>query len=325
MCDREKEYAGLMGDFLKKHGDLPWDIHIYTDTDQLFSREQQNEISLLVVAESAYEERFQKLSPQKTIVLGEGGAEQWQDICNVDKYQCAENVLRKLLEAYAEISGETFLRAASGLKTRFIGIYSPVRRCMQTTFALTMSQMLAGEHKTLYLNFEHYAGLPGLIQEFGRKDLADLLYYLNEDRERFYLRLQSIVQKIGALDYIPPMKSGQNLLTVPKEDWQKLMKAIDEMCGYEYVVMDLTDSMQGLFDVMRSCEKIYTITRDDRIARSKLAQYEQLLSLYQYEDILGKTKKFDPPKIKRISEEIEQYTKSDMAEFIKEQMAFGSG
>ena len=319
LCDREKEYAGLMGDFLKTRGDLPWDVHIYSDTDQMFSDESENEICLLVIAESTYAEEMQKLNPKKIVLLNEEGNRGWKDICSVNKYQQAENVLRELLEVYLETAGESYPQMSSGLGTKFIGIYSPIRRCMQTTFALTLGQMLAEEHKTLYLNFEHFAGHSELMAEFGRKDLADLLYYLNEDKDRFFLRMQSIVQKAGKMDYVPPMKSGQNLLSVAKEDWQRLMKTIDEMCGYEYVIMDLTDSMQGLFEIMRNCEKIFTITKDDRIAKSKLTQYEQILSMYQFGDVIGKTKKCDLPKIKRIPDDIGQYTKSEMADYIRMQ------
>ena len=325
LCDREKEYAGLMGDYLKRHGELPWDVHIYTDAEQALSDEQENEICLLVAAESTYGEEMQKLNPRKTVVLNEGGSLRWRDFCNIDKYQRAEDVLRELMEAYLEAAGENYPQALFHQGTRFIGIYSPVRRCMQTTFALTLGQMLAEKHKTLYLNFEHYAGLPELMAEFSKKDLADLLYYLNGDKERFFLRMQTIVQKAGELDYVPPMKSGQNLLSVPKEDWQNLMKAIDEMCGYEYVILDLTDSMQGLFEIMRNCEKIYTITKDDRIARSKLDQYEQILSMYQYGDVIGKTQKCDLPKIRRIPDDIVQYTKSELAEYIRTQIKSEGG
>ena len=36
---------------------------------------------------------------------------------------------------------------------------------MQTTFALTMAQLLAKKHKTLYLNFEYFAGNQGLLAD----------------------------------------------------------------------------------------------------------------------------------------------------------------
>ena len=60
------------------------------------------------------------------------------------------------------------------------------------------------------------------------------------------------------------------------------------------------------------------LTREDRVARSKLLQYEQVLSLYEYEDLLDKTKRVSLSHIRRLPEELEQYTKGDLADLVKE-------
>ena len=41
-------------------------------------------------------------------------------------------------------------------------LYSPVHRCLQSSFALTLGQLLSEKHPTLYLNFEHYIGISEL-------------------------------------------------------------------------------------------------------------------------------------------------------------------
>lgn len=52
-----------------------------------------------------------------------------------------------------------------------------MRRCLQTSFALTLGQELAKIRKTLYLSFEHYAGWNQLLDKGVRGDLAALLYF----------------------------------------------------------------------------------------------------------------------------------------------------
>ena len=37
--------------------------------------------------------------------------------------------------------------------------------------------------------------------------------------------------------------------------------------------------MQGLFEILRMCRHVYTLTREDRIARGKLLQYEQVYGI----------------------------------------------
>lgn len=320
LCDTEEEYAQLMTDFLRKHKEIPWEIHTYTSQSELMKGEEQGAVTMLVVAESAYTEEMKTLQPGRIVVLNESGMVRWDRVHNVNKYQQAELVLKALLEIYVEIADVQLpmIRAESG--TCFLGIYSPVRRCLQTTFALTMSQMLAVRYRTLYLNFEHYAGITELLPDTQTRDLADLLYFLTTEQGKFRLRFQTILQRKGELDYVPPMKTGQNLLSVTPVEWQSLLQKISELDEYEYVVLDLTENMQGLFDILRMCAKVFTLTREDRMAQSKLMQYEQLLAWYNYEDVLDKTEKFAVPKLCRVPEELEQYTRGDLANFVGQEI-----
>ena len=313
LCDPEEEYAQLMSDFLKRQKNLPWELRTFTDAQKLF-QEKPDRISLLVVAESVCSEQIRNLEADRMIVLSESGLARWEGVMYVDKYQEAENVLRFLLETYMEIADDPLPRLKKACKTVFIGNYSPVHRSMQTSMALSLGQLLAREHPTLYLNFEHYAGLGELIPDLQTCDLADLLYFLGTEKAKFRLRLQSMLKHIGSMDYIPPMKSGQNLLTVTAAEWMELFQQLEEIGQYEYIILDLSESMQGLFQILRLCRMVFTVTREDRIARSKLLQYEQLLSLCEYTDVLDKTKRLSLSHIRRLPEEPEQLTKGDLAE-----------
>ncbi len=316
LCDREEEYARLMTEFLKRHRELPWEIHTYTDREQLF-REEKEGMALLVMAESVYAGEVQRLNPLRTVVLSESGLGGAEHVRSIDKYQPAENVMRELLEIYMEIGGEQRPWLNTRYKTKFIGIYSPIRRCLQTSFALTMGQTLAKEHATLYLNFEHYAGITELLPDTQTRDLADMLYFLTAEKEKFRLRFQTMVRKKCGMDYVPPMKFGQNLLPVMASEWMSLFQKIEEIGEYEYVILDLSESVQGLFDILRICTQVFTLTRDDRIARSKLMQYEQVLALYAYDDVLEKTCRCSVPSIRRLPRELEQYTKGELADYVR--------
>ena len=316
LCDTEEEYAQLMTEFMRKQKNLPWELHTYTNVDTLLGTEQSG-LAMLVVAESAFRQELRGLAPGCLGVLGESGVMRWEDISYVDKYQEAEEVFRQLLGVYMEIADIQLPFLRTNRKTVFIGNYSPVHRCMQTSFAITMSLMLAKKHSTLYLNFEHYAGISELLPDMQTLDLADLLYFLNAQKDKFRLRLQTILKHKGALAYVPPVKSGQNLITVTPQEWLGLLERIEELEEYEYVVLDLGESMQGLFEILRMCRHVYTLTREDRIARGKLLQYEQVLALYEYGDVLGKTKRLSLSHIQKLPEELEQLTKGDLADLVK--------
>lgn len=314
LCDGEEEYAHLMSEFLKKQKNLPWVLHTYTDVKSLL--EEKDTIRMLVVAESVYTEELKRLKPERLILLNESGILREGQLHNINKYQKAEEVLRELLEIYVEIAGQPMPGLQTCSHTKFIGIYSPVRRCMQTSFALTMGELLAREHQVLYLNFEHYAGDTELLQLEPARDLADMLYFMTTQQDKFALHLQIVLRHRGKLDFIPPMKSGQNLLSITGEEWQNFMRKLGETGQYDYIIMDLSESMQGLFDILRQCSRVFTITKNDRIARSKLLQYEQLLTVYDYTDVLEKTCRCSLPCIEKLPETVEQYQRGELADYV---------
>ncbi len=317
LFDTELEYAQSMSDFLRAHRDAPWEIRTYTSEEELLEREKKTKISMLAVAESAYSERLNILRTDTIVILNESGVFHLDHFTNIDKYQQAEKTLKEMLLQYMNVVRAEFPKLTKFRHTRFIGVYSPVRRCLQTSVALSMCQMLAMEHRTLYLNFQHYMGITELLPDMQDRDLADLLYFLTADKDRFHLRLQTMIKRKGNLEYIPPMKSGQNLLTITSAEWIGLMQRIEEMGEYEYVVLDLSESMQGLFEILRLCCRIYTMTKDDPVSQRKLLQYEQVLALYDYQDVINKTSRHSIPKIRRYPNDLEQYTKGELAEYVK--------
>lgn len=318
LFDGEAEYARLMTEYMQRQDRLPWSVHTYTDAEKLM--ESEKNVAMLVVAESVYQEELKALSPKRLIVLNESGIVRNKNLRYVNKYQRADEVVRELTCIYLEIASQVLPRLGMAGKTSFIGVFSPVRRCMQTTFALTMAQLLAKKHKTLYLNFEYFAGNQGLLADLQTRDLADLLYFLNAEKDKFSLRLQSMVRQIGPLDYVPPMKSGQNLLGITVKEWLTFFQKLQELGEYDFIVMDLSECMQGLFDILRICQRVYTITVEDKAAGGKLTQYEKLLEQYSYEDVLQKTLRCSLPKVRRLPTDLEYYDRGELAEYVMEQI-----
>lgn len=317
LCDTEEEYAQHMTEYLKSRKEAPWELHTYTNAEGLEKLAENTDIELLVVAENAYTEAIRRLPAAKTILLNESGVMRWENVRNVNKYQQAENVYREILNAYMDVAKEPLLRLAVDSDTRLVGLFSPIHRCLQTTFALTLGQMLSQKYRTLYLSFEQYAGIPELLPDTRTRDLTDLIFFLNTDKDRFLLRMQTMILKKGQMDYIPPARAGMNLLEVSGAEWLELLKLIAESGEYEYIILDLTESVQGILDILRMCCRIYTLVKDDRAARGKLAQYERLLALSEYEDVLAKTSQYKLPRFRKLPDEVELLTKGELADYVR--------
>ena len=274
-------------------------MHLFTAVEELEKFAGREEIEILLIAESAWHmirEEFVRSQVAQMFVLQESEQAEEDEVCRIDKYQSPEKVVQKMLDVMADGDGFAEYSEATDTTAKMIGIYSPVKRCLQTSFALGLGELLRREYQA---------------------DILDLVYYFQNAREKLALRLPSMIQSAGGLDYIPPMQYALGIREVPGDQWLSLCRDMAEIGEYEYLILDLDDGIDGLFDLLRNCQKIYTITRDDPFAMAKLRQYEQMLQFEQLEEITEKTVKCRFPVFKHLPESLEMMTHGELAGYVK--------
>lgn len=170
-----------------------------------------------------------------------------------------------------------------------IGVYSPVHRIGKTRFAMELGREMAKKEPVLYLNLEEYAGGSYYFPDQTGQTLADLLYYSRQEKGNLGLRISTMAGQDEALDYILPMPCVQDLQGVSGEDWLRLFEQIRENCIYQKVILDLGDSVNGLFQILEACHTVYTPYIEDEVARAKLNQYAENLRKTGREKVLEKT------------------------------------
>ena len=317
VCDAEEEYASKLADYINRKEGFPFQVRYFSTLDKLlcFAREQRVEAALI---SEEYQEPLQSAGIVTTIiVLSIEAADKKLAEYSVYKYQSAENLLREVLQILSEnANGSSHILRKSSLKV--IGLYSPVKRCLQTTFGLTMGQLLTKRGKTLYINMEGFSGLNTLLRRNFQRDLSDLLYYLQNGRQGLEYILGSMTETVNGLDILPPMLCQMDLISIDAKDWLKLFYEIEKSSNYEYLILDLSDSVQGLFEILRQCSIIYTMTEKDGFAMAKIDQYEQMLKQCRYEDVLQKTNKCELPRFNYLPPQLDRLTVSELAEVVKE-------
>ena len=241
--------------------------------------------------------------------------EEREDPMYVYRYKPADFMAEKICEATG--IRRFFRKTISDEKTKFIGVYSPVGRCLKTSFSMTLGQMLASKYKVLYLNFENYSGF-GQVMGYSRPiDMADILYYFLNLGDEFQDRMEEIVVKVGGMDMIPPAMSFMDIETISEEEWEDFFNTLSERGYYDYIILDLSDYIKGLYKILQRCSCIYTFTPGDGLAMAKLEQYEKLLAALHYGDILERTRKVTPPVFKKLPIRPEELLKSELADFTK--------
>lgn len=336
ICDMEEAYALRMAEYMLEKIRIPYALHLFTKVEELERFLEQEKIEILLIAESALELlRMEYVSRQVAQVFvlqendmreGDGqdndrqkqdGREREDTTLYISKFQSPERIVSILIESAKGLADWPAAGTQIQEDVKLVGVYSPIKRCLQTSFALTMGQILAKEHKVLYFNFENYSGFGKMLgREFGT-DVSDVLYYFRCDQEKLALHLPAIIQNINGLDYIPPMQSQMQLWETEGGQWLELCRKIAQIGEYDYIILDLDDGMSGLFDLLRECYKIYTITREDSFAVAKLNQYEQILKFHELEDIVDKTVKCRFPIFKEVPVNLELMTHGQLAGYVK--------
>lgn len=320
VCDTEEGYAFRMAEYLLEKVKLPYTVHLFTAVEELERFAGREEIEVLLIAESAWKllkEEYVRKQVTQLFILQESETQTAADLCCISKYQSPEKVVQAILEGLAEEDGWKGCFETSDVAAKMIGIYSPIKRCLQTSFALTLGQLLAKEHKTLYLNFEMYSGLGEILRREYQTDMMDVVYYFQSARDKLALRLPSIIQSAGGLDYIPPMQYALGIREVPGEQWLTLCQDIAAIGEYEYLILDLDDGMEGLFELLKNCHRIYTITREDPFAQAKLRQYEQMLLANELDEIADKTVKCRFPIFKELPASLDMMTHGELAKYVR--------
>lgn len=319
VCDSETEYAYGLVDYLNTRKGFPFEVQVFTSTENLYEFACKHPLSVALVAGKDYEKSRQKLPVDHLILLGESRENIEEGMKTIWKYQSCENLARELL---AWIAGEGILGrpVATGRQMKLIGIYSPVGKCLKTSFSFVLGQLLSKKSKVLYLNLEAYSGLGRLLRRDFSTDMSELLYYLQNTPDKFAYRLGGMVERVGGLDILPPFSSYLDFISVSREEWIQLLKEIERGSDYEYVLLDLSDGVQGLYDVLRLCNLIYTLGREDGVALAKIEQYKEVLVKSSYEDIWKKTRQHTIPEIMNLPADILQLTFTELAEFVRERI-----
>lgn len=314
VCDPEEAYASRLMEYLNEKQVSPFYVRAFTSKEALkdYAKEEDVEVVLISsdLAEDETDDELRELGIGKRILLTQGRVPaELEGEPAVYKYQSAEKIIREALFFYAE-EAQPYLQAAL-LKeeVRLYGVYSPIHRIGKTTFALALGSVCAAKKKTLYLNLEPCSGFEEMLgmdcqtggkahRSYGQPwNLGDLLYYLRKGKQGFLYKLKSVTQSLGELDFVLPVSSGEDLLTMTEAEWEELLERLITDAGYECLVIDFSDCVQGLPTLLDKCSKVYMPVSEDRISQAKIKQFMDVLERKKCESLRTSICEINLPRI----------------------------
>lgn len=297
VCDLEVDYACNFMDYLNQKKNVPFEIQAFTTVRNLIAYGKKTHIELLLISGKAMCREVRELDIGKIVILSEGvHSPELDEYPSVYKYQSSSDVIREVMACYGEeraVAPAVFPILKK--TTEILGIYSPLKRCLRTSFALAMGQILAKERAVLYLNLEEYSGFEELLGKSFDHNLSDLLYYVRQDNQNLIHKMNSMVQTVGNLDFIPPVRTPWDVHSTAWEDWEKLFEKIVKSSSYEVLVLDIGSEVDEIFQLLDKCKRIYMPILPDTISVCKISQFENLLRIWDFAQILPKITKVRPP------------------------------
>ena len=304
----EDDYAERLADYINDNGLLNIQLVAFTSKSKYKEFVSRYNPKYRIIAEDWKEDE----SGENLFYFCEEKEEETKGY--VYRYQPADRIAARIREVAHLKPG----RSAGEEGTKFIAVYSPVGRCLKTSFSLTLGQMLAANHRVLYLNFENYSGFGRFIRSQKAGDFTDLFYYFQNMPEIFFEKMEESEVLVNGLHLIPPALSYLDTESISREDWDKFFQAIADSGRFDYILLDLSDYMKGLYGILLRCSVIYTLAPADGVAMAKIDQYERLLTEMHYDGILNHTRKVTPPVFKKIPIEPEELLHSELAEFTRQ-------
>lgn len=288
ICDVEKEYARNLMQVVGARKELGFQMHLFQDLEHLKTFSEKKKIHILLLGEDYPVAKRQEICAGERYVLVKGeGEDLLPEEKGIYKYQSADRILSRILEESID-KGELTRRKEAG-DGQLVGIYSPIHRIGKTKFALELGKELVKTGPVLYLNLEEYSGGEYYFPENTGNNLGDLLYYIRQEKGNLGLRISAMAGQIGEVDYISPMPVSQDLREVEVVEWLRLFDEIFSNCIYKHVILDLGDSVKGLYQILRACHTVYTLYIDEPVSQAKVQQYTENLRLMGFEDVLEHT------------------------------------
>lgn len=313
ICDTQEVYSENLLRRLSERLSDRYQYHVFHDIENLKATVKDMPVSVLLIGEEyEREDRDEIPARRKYLLTGEREPEEKSDQeIPFFRYQSVSNMLIILQEMEQERrkqevnlgvcpkprqeanlklvaeSSDAVKRARAGL----IGVYSPVHRIGKTRFAMRMGRVLAESTPTLYLNLEGYSGMNYYLPEEAGMNLGDLLYYMKQESINPVWKISTLISHLNGLDYIAPIRAEQDFRAVTLEEWNQLLDLILEKSIYKVIVLDFGDAVDGLYDLLGRCYKVYTPYIEEGAAKAKLNQYEENLRSAGYGEVLKKTVK----------------------------------
>lgn len=161
-----------------------------------------------------------------------------------------------------------------------ITVFSPINRCGKTSLAVLLTELLNQREASLMICMDHYAGIFSAEEQ----NLAELIYRMSGENNlriaeenvlRDFAEYESYVKIWEKVSYISASKTVEDLVQISAVQLCRLLDMLKYRSRYRYIVVDLSEGMENLHEVLDRSDFIFMPMLDDCVSRCKMEMFDQ--------------------------------------------------
>ena len=276
LLDSDTAYSSCLCEYIDIHTSLDYETMTFSQIDVFLDFSANKQIDILLVNEDIFSSLpLYKISFLNLFILSETNFDSTLEkdsyTFNVFfKYQSMQNLLHKVMTHFS-LDRHNYTAFSMDHSSKLIGVYSPIKRCGKTSFAIALATAYSSKTPTLFITFDEFA-CEYLSMSKDQKTISELMFYLLDNFSNTINHLDSIACTINGLDIIPPAIYPDDLRRLASDTLIGFFSQLKKT-KYTHIIIDFANTLFDIIPLLNLCDKVYMPVVDDDISRKKLSAF----------------------------------------------------
>lgn len=279
---KEEGYGKRLQRFLAGKKNPKLHLELITEREQIEIRLQREEVVVITDDMSVCYRSDEEGEKRKIWYLT---TEQNPREGKIYQYQKAEAIYENLIELL-RLEKQEIGEELPQIPTGIYGVFS-LEGKERTEFSRRISQYLGKQGKTLYLCL---SGFPMYLPEevdCGTPGLSDLLFLVQD--EEFPEKVNAWKQEFGTAQTFLPWKHVKDMWDISVKEWELLFRRLQEECKYLYIVIEIGELFEQVWEVMDFCDKPFFLLSKGEVGQRQKEIFQRYCHMEQKEALEKRT------------------------------------
>lgn len=276
--DTDILYASRLMEYLKKSAWEGYEVLLFTKVESLIDFLEYQPVEILLYGG---EENLHVVKNCKNVKYLFCFSSNKKLIKNksllIYKYQSAPDIMRDIISLYTKL--EDSKDETTYGDVRIISVFSPIPSIEKIEFSWSLAKDLSNRVKVLFIPLEFFPTCHMFHKDDKGQSLSDFLYYLKDGKNGSIDKIKSYLSYSEKLSYLSGINHGFDLLSVSKEDIERLVESIKEHKDYEMVIFYIGIYTEAAMEILKSSDEVCIAICEDNYEEIIREEWERQMDL----------------------------------------------